>query len=104
MNSHVLHTLEFNQIQKMLVDRAGSTLSKEMAMKWCPSSEYEIIQNWLNETDEAFRCLHKEVSMPLGQTHDIRTVLSKAEKDICIMPNEFTDLLTTLLTYEKMHH
>ena len=48
MNELVLHTLEFDEIRKMLASRAVSGLAKKMAMEWVPSSEQSVIQDWLN--------------------------------------------------------
>ena len=69
MNEQVLHTLEFDEIRKMLASRAVSGLAKKMAMEWVPSSEQSIIQEWLTETEEATICLQKEIATPLGETH-----------------------------------
>ena len=51
MNEQVLHTLEFDEIRKMLASRAVSGLAKKMAMEWVPSSEQSVIQEWLTETE-----------------------------------------------------
>lgn len=104
MNEELFETLEFTEIRKMLASRATSGLSKELAMKWKPSTRREEIENWLNETEEASIALERELSTPLGETHDIRPVLKKSSRDIMITPKEFNDLLSTLSTYEKMRH
>ena len=104
MNEQVLHTLEFDEIRKMLASRAVSGLAKKMAMEWVPSSEQSVIQEWLTETEEATICLQKEIATPLGETHDVGPLLEKAEKDIPATPQEFMDLSATLSTHSRMHH
>ena len=104
MNTDVLQTLEFTEIQKRLAAAAPSTLSKELALSWRPSVYAEVIARLLSETDEAVRIGEREIATPLGETHDIREMLGKAEKDVVLLPQEFTDLGATLETYEKMAH
>ena len=70
MNEQVLHTLEFDEIRKMLASRAVSGLAKKMAMEWVPSSEQSVIQEWLTETEEATICLQKEIATRSGASGD----------------------------------
>ena len=104
MNTDVLQILEFTEIQKRLAAHAPSALSKELALSWRPSVYAEVIERLLAETDEAVRVSEREIATPLGETHDLRDMLSKAEKDVVLLPPEFTDLAATLETYEKMSH
>lgn len=103
MNTDILQTLEFHDIQKMLADHAVSVLSKEMAMAWKPSVFPEIVEQLLEETEEASVCLQREITSPLGETHDIREALDKSEKDIILLPQEFLALCSSLETYRKMN-
>lgn len=95
MNTDILQTLEFHDIQKMLADHAVSVLSKEMAMAWKPSVFPEIVEQLLEETEEASVCLQREITSPLGETHDIREALDKSEKDIILCRRNF--LISVLL-------
>ncbi len=104
MNQNILQILEFNEIRKMLTKFAPSFLSKERAMHIEPSTDYEEIANWLDQTEEASICLEKEISSPLGETYNIIKFLQKADKDIILLPQEFMELSASLETYQKMHH
>lgn len=104
MKDNVLETLEFDRIREKLRDMAPSILSKEMAMELVPSSEVEIVEQKLRETEEASILLEREISTPLGETHDIRELLRKAGKDMILTSKEFIDLAASLETYKKMHH
>ena len=104
MKSDVLETLEFDRIREMLRDMAPSALSKELAMALEPAAEPEIVAQKLQETEEAAILLEREISTPLGETHDIRELLRKAGKDMVLTAKEFIDLSASLETYKKMHH
>lgn len=102
MNHELLHVLEFDRIQAMLAEQAPSALSKEMAARWEPSADREEIERLLRETDEASVCAEKEISLPLGETRDMKPLLERAEKEIVLRPQEFMDLCVSLETYDKM--
>jgi DNA mismatch repair protein MutS2 len=102
MNEDLFKTLEFNAVRQMLASRSPSALSRQMALSWVPSTHREIIEGWLTETEEASICLEREISTPLGETHDVHPVVEKAEKDITASAQEFIDLGATLDTYQKM--
>lgn len=57
MNTDILQTLEFHEIQNRLAEHAVSALSKEMARSWKPSVVPEIVEQMLEETEEAAVCL-----------------------------------------------
>ena len=102
MNTDILQTLEFHEIQNRLAEHAVSALSKEMARSWKPSVVPEIVEQMLEETEEAAVCLQREITSPLGETHDIREALDKSRKDILLLPQEFLDICASLETYKKM--
>ena len=104
MNQDVLETLEFHQIRNKLCELAPSQLSKEMAISLEPFYEPEIIEKKLEETEEASILLEREITTPLGETHDIRDILRKAGKKMILLAKEFIDLSASLETYKKMHH
>lgn len=103
MTTDILETLEFHDIQNMLADHAVSALSKEMAHHWQPSVYHEVIDGLLAETEEATVCIQREITGPLGETHDIRELLEKCRKDMVLLPQEFMDLAASLETYKKMN-
>lgn len=98
----IWQTLEFHDIQRRLAEHAVSALAKEMALTWEPSIYREVIAEWLGETEEAVVSLERDISSPLGETHDIREMLEKSRKDILLSPQEFMDLAASLETYQKM--
>lgn len=88
MEQDVLNILDFDQIRSKLVELAPSTMAKIMASELTPSSMPEIIDQKLTETEEAVILLQREVSSPLGETHDIRKIIEKAQKILsCFLMN-----------------
>lgn len=104
MNQEIFQILEFNEIRKMLAKLAPSSLSKQKSINLCPSDDIKEVSEWLLQTEEANICLEKEITTPLGETHDIFKILKKAEKDIILLPKEFMELANSIETYNKMHH
>ena len=104
MEKDILETLEFNEIRKKLAELAPSALSKKMALELLPSSVPEVVEKSLQETEEASVLLEREITTPLGETHDILETLKKAEKGSLLSAKECMDLSNSLDTYKKMHH
>ena len=104
MEKDILEILEFNEIRKKLADLAPSALSKKMALELTPSSVSEVVEKSLQETEEASILLEREITTPLGETHDILDTLKKAEKGSLLSAKECMDLSNSLDTYKKMHH
>lgn len=104
MEKDILEILEFDKIRDMLAKLAPSVLSKERALHLTPSYVPEVVEKSLQETDEASVLLEKEITTPLGETHDILGILKKAEKGSILTAREFLDLANSLDTYKKMHH
>lgn len=104
MEKDILEILEFNEIRKKLAELAPSALSKKMALELLPSSVPEVVEKSLQETEEASALLEREITTPLGETHDILETLKKAEKGSLLSAKECMDLSNSLDTYKKMHH
>lgn len=104
MDENLLEIIEFDKIREKLITFSPSSLSKERALYLTPSSDPEIVNQRLKETEEACILLERELSTPLGETYDIRGILKKAEKDSILTAKEFLDLANSLETYKKMHH
>lgn len=104
MEKDILEILEFNEIRKKLAELAPSALSKKMALELLPSSVPEVVEKSQQETEEASVLLEREITTPLGETHDILETLKKAEKGSLLSAKECMDLSNSLDTYKKMHH
>lgn len=104
MEQGVLQILEFNEIRNMLARLCPSSLSKKRAMDLQPSSEASVVAERLQETEEAFLCLQKEIASPLGETYDIVPLVDRAEKEISLLATEFMEIAVSLETYQKIYN
>lgn len=101
MEKDILEILEFDKIRDMLAKLAPSVLSKERALHLTPSYVPEVVEKSLQETDEASVLLEKEITTPLGETHDILGILKKAEKGSILTAREFLDLANSWIPTRK---
>lgn len=100
----IYDALDFNDIRKILQEKAPSMLSKKMAENIVPETDYLKVEKLLNETENACICITEETSTPIGETHNISFILEKAKKRICLIPEECIDVLSSIETYNKMYN
>ena len=92
MNKRSLRILGFYQVQNMLVRLAPSRMSKEIARRLKPVCDAEEVARSLNDTEEAYRCLQSEASVPMGGIVDIRPALEKARRDVTLEGQDCIDI------------
>lgn len=99
MNKRSLRILGFYQVQNMLVRLAPSRMSKEIARRLKPVCEAEEVARSLNDTEEAYRCLQSEASVPMGGIVDIRPALEKARRDVTLEGQDCIDIWNNVRRY-----
>lgn len=99
MNKRSLRILGFYQVQNMLVRLAPSRMSKEIARRLKPVCEAEEVARSLNDTEEAYRCLQSEASVPMGGIVDIRPGLEKARRDVTLEGQDCIDIWNNVRRY-----
>lgn len=99
MNKRSLRILGFYQVQNMLVRLAPSRMSKEIARRLKPVCEAEEVARSLNDTEEAYRCLQSEASVPMGGIVDIRPALEKAQRDVTLEGQDCIDIWNNVRRY-----
>ena len=95
MKEETLRTLEYEKILAMLAAEAGSFLGKDAAGALLPSSDFDEVEERLDETAEA-RDVLAVSSPPLGAIRDIRAVLKKAAMDAMLEIEELSDVISVL--------
>jgi DNA mismatch repair protein MutS2 len=96
MNERVLKVLEFNKLKEQLVGYASSSLGKALTYKLYPSSNFEEVVRWQEETDEARQVLRIKGNIPLGGIFDIRPFVKRASIGGILSSNELLDIASTL--------
>lgn len=99
MNKRSLRILGFYQVQNMLVRLAPSRMSKEIARRLKPVCDAEEVARSLNDTEEAYRCLQSEASVPMGGIVDIRPALEKAQRDVTLEGQDCIDIWNNVRRY-----
>lgn len=99
MNKRSLRILGFYQVQNMLVRLAPSRMSKEIARRLKPVCDAEEVARSLNDTEEAYRCLQSEASVPMGGIVDIRPALEKARRDVTLEGQDCIDIWNNVRRY-----
>jgi DNA mismatch repair protein MutS2 len=79
MNERLLHTLEFDKIREQLLSYASSTLGEEKVKQLVPSSSFEEVQRWQDETDEGVTILRLKGHMPLDGIYNVRPYVKRAQ-------------------------
>ncbi len=99
MNKRSLRILGFYQVQNMLIRLAPSRMSKEIARRLKPVCDAEEVARSLNDTEEAYRCLQSEASVPMGGIVDIRPALEKARRDVTLEGQDCIDIWNNVRRY-----
>lgn len=100
----VLHTLEFHKIIELLAQRTTSSLGRELAEALKPVSEVELVQERIDETQEARDIMAAVPNVPLGGIRDIRKVVKRAELGAVLDPSELLGIASILYAARRMKH
>ena len=95
MEQESFKILEYEKITAMLAEQASSALGKEKARKLCPSSDYEEVSQWQDETGEAMK-VSSFAAPPLGGIRDIRHILKKAGKGAVLELEELQNVMSIM--------
>lgn len=102
MNEKTLRVLEYGKIVQLLIDKAESSLGKEIAEKLTPSTDLAHVKHSQNETDEGVSLLIKRGSAPLGGIHDILIEVKRAEIGSVLSPGALLKVADTLRTTRRI--
>ncbi|TDX46792.1 endonuclease MutS2 [Orenia marismortui] len=102
MDKHALNVLEFNKIKDQLKEHITSKLTMKFIDTLEPKTEIDYIQDRQEEVSQAKKIIIREERIPLGGIYDIRSSLSKVEKDIVIYGDELLNILNTLVTGHRL--
>ncbi len=69
--------IEFNKIRNLLSNHCLSTLGKEKVDQMAFSSDYDIVNKYISQTDEFVHILQDEDSFPSDSFYDVRPVLKR---------------------------
>ncbi|WP_454861561.1 endonuclease MutS2 [Peribacillus frigoritolerans] len=96
MHNKALKTLEFHKIKEQLISHASSSIGKEKAEQLMPSTDFEEVSRWQEETDEAAKIVRLKGNLPLGGIFDIRPHAKRAQIGGMLSPMELMELASTI--------
>ncbi len=98
----MLEALEFYKILEDIEGFAVADEAKTVIQKLHPTTDYERIQQLMEETTQARQILNSVTSIPLlGNSHMAR-LLDKVEKNNILQPEELESVYHMLITVDKM--
>lgn len=96
MQERILKVLEFNKIKEHLLEHVSSSLGKRKTENLYPSSDFNEVVCWQEETDEAVKVLRIKGNVPLGGIFDIRHHVKRAEIGGMLSPHELNEISSTI--------
>jgi len=102
MNNKALRVLEFNKIKDLLKEKASSTLGKKLVEALEPSTSYDEIKEWLNETSEINSMIIANGSFPIGPFIEMDIYLKRAAIGSFLYPGELIEVSDTLRTARRV--
>lgn len=96
MNNKSLKALEFNKIREQLEKFASSPLGKKKVAVLMPSTSFEEVVKWQDETDEGATIVRLKGQIPLDGIFDITPHAKRARIGGMLSPNELKEVASTL--------
>ncbi|PTX59310.1 DNA mismatch repair protein MutS2 [Melghirimyces profundicolus] len=95
MDSHMLHTLEYDRIIRQLTDEASSETGKKRAEEIRPSFREDEVRQMLQSTAEAMDFLRLKGDLSLQGVRDIRSALRRARLGSVLSSSELLHVAGT---------
>lgn len=96
MQERIYKVLEFNKVKEQLLEHVSSSLGKRKAEDLLPSTDFDEVVRWQEETDEAAKVLRIKGNVPLGGIFDIRPHVKRAEIGGMLSPQELNQISSTI--------
>ncbi|MGP7816751.1 endonuclease MutS2 [Niallia sp. 01092] len=96
MHERVLKTLEFDKIKSQLLEHVSSSLGQWKAEQLVPSTEFEEVVRWQEETDEAAKVFRMRGNIPLSGIYDIRPHVKRSSIGGMLSPAELNQIANTV--------
>lgn len=104
MEVKTLKVLEFQKIKEQLMNYATSSLGKEKIENLFPSTSFEEVIQWQEETDEARKALRLNGNVPLGGIFNITAHIKRAEIGGTLGVTDLVEVASTIYASRQMKH
>lgn len=102
MNKNTIEVLEFNQIKEALKAYALSDMAKDMIDRLEPYMDANVIERYMQETDEARTIVNRCSSIPIHSLAGIKYIKDKLGKGINLLPEELEAISCLLREGKKL--
>ncbi|MEM7134916.1 MAG: Smr/MutS family protein [Chloroflexota bacterium] len=97
MNPRALKVLEYDKILERLARHCSFSGGSDLAAALLPSDDLQTIQEWLEQTDEAYNLLEQKADISFGGVTDVRHHLEKAERRSMLLAPDLLEIRNTLM-------
>lgn len=97
MNPHTIRILEYDKILNKLATFCAFAGGQELATSLLPSDDLRTINDWMEQTEEAFKLLEQKTEVAFGGVHDVRHLIAKSDRGSILIPTELVEVRTTLM-------
>ena len=96
MKERTLRVLEFTKIRDMLTEKALTPLGAEKSQALAPSTNFQEISEWQEETEEALVVLTYVGGHPMASFSDVRPYLALCDKGATLSPKALLEIATLM--------
>lgn len=96
MKERTLRVLEFTKIRDMLTEKALTPLGAEKCQALVPSTNFQEISEWQEETEEALVVLTYVGGHPMAFFSDVRPYLALCDKGATLSPKALLEIATLM--------
>lgn len=102
MQQRVLKVLEFDKVKEQLLAFVSSTLGQEKVNNLIPSTDYDEVVKWQEETDEAAKVFRLKGNVPLSGIFNIRPHVKRSAIGGILSPQELIQVVSTIRVSRQM--
>lgn len=102
MNERILKTLEFDQVMKMIQQLLTTEQGEEEIRQLTPSSDEDIVQAWLDETEDGMKVQRLRGGLPIPKLNNIKPHMKRIEIGANLNGLELAEVSRVLSTTSEL--
>jgi DNA mismatch repair protein MutS2 len=102
MQQRVFKVLEFEKVKEHLLTFVASTLGQDKVNNLVPSTNYDEVVKWQEETDEAAKVFRLKGNVPLSGIFNIRPHVKRSAIGGILSPQELIQVASTIRVSRQM--
>lgn len=102
MNERILKTLEFDQVMKMIQQHLTTEQGEEEIRQLTPSSDEDIVQAWLDETEDGMKVQRLRGGLPIPKLNNIKPHMKRIEIGANLNGLELAEVSRVLSTTSEL--